>query len=65
MNNQFAKNTVQVDVVIFKLNNDINLADVSLQNITICLVFWERQGKNVFLLFFVPFKKLSGEGLQI
>ena len=30
MNNQFAKNTVQVDVVIFKLNNDINLADVSL-----------------------------------
>lgn len=36
MNNQFAKNTVQVDVV-FNLNNDINPADVSLQNGTICL----------------------------
>ena len=38
MNNQFANNIVpQVYVVVPKLNNDIDLADVSLKNGTICL----------------------------
>ena len=50
MNNQFANNIVQVDVVVFKLNNYINLAGVSL--------LWPFE-KGKAKMFFCCFSSLS------